>query len=153
MSLNNKLVKCVDFRWTKVLKIYLFNKIFFRNVKDYCNGKLEMLNFLVAHCYQMLVRHIGTRYLKNGIFLQSFKNECVDQFAGAHALLSEGSGEIIRKLAEGTEIRCGYEVVIFFLNFLMFKVNKIDYTRPRKTIVHCSNGKKFTCDKVHIKKF
>ncbi|KAH7720122.1 amine oxidaseflavin-containing family protein [Aphelenchoides avenae] len=64
------------------------------------------------------------------------QNECVGQFAGEHALLAEGSSTIIRRLAEGTDVRCNHYV------------EQIDYGRSKKVTVHCSNGKRFTCNKV-----
>lgn len=63
------------------------------------------------------------------------QNECVGQFAGEHALLADGSSELIRKLAEGLDIRCSSPVV------------KIDYSKD-KIMVQCENGKKFYADKV-----
>uniref|UniRef100_A0A915EDA8 SWIRM domain-containing protein n=1 Tax=Ditylenchus dipsaci TaxID=166011 RepID=A0A915EDA8_9BILA len=110
-NLNNKLVKCLDFKWTKEFERLLQWQI--GNVEFSCGAQLS----------EVSARHWD-------------QNESVGQFAGAHALLSEGSGQLIKRLAEGSETRCGYEV------------NKIDYSRSKKTIVHCSNGKKFACDKV-----
>ncbi|KHJ75038.1 hypothetical protein OESDEN_25346 [Oesophagostomum dentatum] len=67
------------------------------------------------------------------------QNEAVNQFAGAHALLPDGCGELIEKLAEGTDVRFEHEV------------NSIEWPRTRKSVtVTCQNGKRFTADKVLI---
>uniref|UniRef100_A0A915E9W6 Amine oxidase n=1 Tax=Ditylenchus dipsaci TaxID=166011 RepID=A0A915E9W6_9BILA len=99
-NLNNKLVKCLDFKWTKEFERLLQWQI--GNVEFSCGAQLS----------EVSARHWD-------------QNESVGQFAGAHALLSEGSGQLIKRLAEGN---------IFESNML--------------TLVHCSNGKKFACDKV-----
>jgi lysine-specific histone demethylase 1B len=66
------------------------------------------------------------------------QNEAIGQFAGDHALLSEGSGKIIAGLAEGMDVRHKHAV------------KRIEYggKKDRKSIVHCENGKRFFCDKV-----
>uniref|UniRef100_A0A914XEL4 Amine oxidase n=1 Tax=Plectus sambesii TaxID=2011161 RepID=A0A914XEL4_9BILA len=65
------------------------------------------------------------------------QNEAVPQFAGDHALLTEGSSEIIRRLAEGVDVRCSHQV------------NKVEWD-GKKIIIRCNNGKRLTCDKVVI---
>ncbi|KAL6726160.1 hypothetical protein Aduo_008162 [Ancylostoma duodenale] len=67
------------------------------------------------------------------------QNEAVHQFAGAHALLTDGSVELIENLAEGIDIRFEHEV------------RTIEWPRTRKSVtVTCQNGKKFTADKVLV---
>ncbi|CAI4223470.1 unnamed protein product [Auanema sp. JU1783] len=67
------------------------------------------------------------------------QNEAVALFAGSHALLTDGSSEIIKKLAAGTDIRTNHEV------------EEIEWTSDkRRVIVYCSNGKRLVADKVLI---
>ncbi|VDN02963.1 unnamed protein product [Thelazia callipaeda] len=66
------------------------------------------------------------------------QNEAVAQFAGVHALLTDGTSELMRRLAEGTDIRCNHEV------------SKIEWLGRKKIFVRCSNGRKYSCDKVLI---
>ncbi|KAI6217479.1 Amine oxidase [Aphelenchoides fujianensis] len=63
------------------------------------------------------------------------QNEAVGQFAGDHAILCEGSGRIIGKLAEGSGLHL---------------VQRVEYGPKKKAVVYCKNGKKFTCDKVLV---
>ncbi|EYC03971.1 hypothetical protein Y032_0090g2341 [Ancylostoma ceylanicum] len=67
------------------------------------------------------------------------QNEAVHQFAGAHALLTDGCVELIERLAEGIDIRFEHEV------------RTIEWPRTKKSVtVTCGNGKKFTADKVLV---
>lgn len=67
------------------------------------------------------------------------QNEALGQFAGDHALLSEGSGRVITGLADGLDVRYKHSV------------NRIEYgKKTRKPVVYCDNGKRFYCDKVTI---
>lgn len=69
------------------------------------------------------------------------QNEALGQFAGDHALLSEGSGRLIAALANGLDVRHKHVV------------NHVEYAKKGKAIVKCENGKRFTCDKVILIKF
>ncbi|VDK18652.1 unnamed protein product [Anisakis simplex] len=64
------------------------------------------------------------------------QNEAVAQFAGEHALLTDGCAELIRRMAEGTDIRCNHQVT------------RIEWKSRKKIIVRCANGKKYSADKV-----
>lgn len=110
-ELHAHLLKHIDFRWAKEFDRVLQWQI--GNVEFSCGALLSQVS------------------AKNWD-----QNECVGQFAGAHALLSNGSAELIKNLADGTDIRCGHQVA------------QIDYSNQRKVIVKCENGKLFTCDKV-----
>ncbi|VDM24950.1 unnamed protein product, partial [Toxocara canis] len=66
------------------------------------------------------------------------QNEAVAQFAGEHALLTEGCAELMRRLAEGTDVRCNHQVT------------RIEWNARKKIIVKCANGKKYCADKVLI---
>ncbi|MCP9257004.1 Amine oxidase and Apyrase domain containing protein [Dirofilaria immitis] len=56
------------------------------------------------------------------------QNEAVAQFAGVHALLTDGTSELMRRLAEGTDIRCNHEV------------SKIEWLGRKKILVKCNFG-------------
>lgn len=65
------------------------------------------------------------------------QNEALGQFAGDHALLSEGSGKIIAGLANGLNVRNKHPV------------SRVEYAKKgKKVVVVCENGKRFSCDKV-----
>lgn len=67
------------------------------------------------------------------------QNEALGQFAGDHALLSEGSNRLIAGLANGLDVRHKHAV------------SKVEYARKgKKAVVICENGKRFTCDKARI---
>ncbi|KJH44686.1 amine oxidase [Dictyocaulus viviparus] len=67
------------------------------------------------------------------------QNEAVHQFAGAHALLTDGCMELIGRLAEGLDIRYEHEAT------------SVDWSRSKKSVtVHCQNGKRFNGDKVLV---
>ncbi|VDO55030.1 unnamed protein product [Haemonchus placei] len=69
------------------------------------------------------------------------QNEAVNQFAGAHALLSDGCVDLIDRLADGLDIRYDHEVTL------------VEWLRGKKSVtVSCRNGKKFNADKILILK-
>uniref|UniRef100_A0A914Z866 Amine oxidase domain-containing protein n=1 Tax=Panagrolaimus superbus TaxID=310955 RepID=A0A914Z866_9BILA len=108
---HEKLLSSVDFRWTKE-----HDRLFqwqLGNVEFSCGSRLS---------------DVSARNWD--------QNECVGQFAGEHAILAEGSSEIIRKLSEGLDIRCSNPVV------------SIDYSKPDKVILHTENGRKYQANKV-----
>ncbi|VDO92144.1 unnamed protein product, partial [Heligmosomoides polygyrus] len=83
------------------------------------------------------------------------QNEAVNQFAGAHALLSDGCVELIDRLAEGLDIRYDHEVRDLSASpdseelVLSVKVTSVEWPRTKKSVtVLCRNGKKFSADKV-----
>lgn len=85
------------------------------------------------------------------------QNEAVNQFAGAHALLSDGCVELIDRLAEGLDIRYDHEVRDLSASpdseelVLSVKVTSVEWPRTKKSVtVLCRNGKKFSADKVRI---
>uniref|UniRef100_A0A914E8P1 Amine oxidase n=1 Tax=Acrobeloides nanus TaxID=290746 RepID=A0A914E8P1_9BILA len=110
MHLHEKFITALDFRWANEFERLLQWQI--GNVEFSCGALLSDVS----------ARHWD-------------QNEAVPQFAGKHALLSDGSSELIRGLSESLDIRCNHQV------------EQLDYTH-RKIQIHCSNGKKFTADKV-----
>ncbi|VDP16701.1 unnamed protein product [Onchocerca flexuosa] len=72
------------------------------------------------------------------------QNEAVAQFAGVHALLTDGTSELMRRLAEGTDIR--FEKLYTFRK----TVSRIEWLGRKKILIKCSNGRKYSCDKVLV---
>ncbi|VDN54262.1 unnamed protein product [Dracunculus medinensis] len=66
------------------------------------------------------------------------QNEAVAQFAGVHALLTDGCSELMRKFAESIDVRCNH------------KVDLIEWKGRKKILVKCANGKRYFSDKVLI---
>uniref|UniRef100_A0A7E4VMY5 mannose-6-phosphate isomerase n=3 Tax=Panagrellus redivivus TaxID=6233 RepID=A0A7E4VMY5_PANRE len=111
---HDKLISAIDFRWTKE-----HDRLFqwqLGNVEFSCGSRLADVS----------ARHWD-------------QNEAVGQFAGEHAILAEGSSELIRRLSDGLDIRCNNPVA------------SIDYSNPEHgVVVTCENGKKYTADKVVV---
>lgn len=65
------------------------------------------------------------------------QNEAVALFAGSHALLQDGSGDILKKLVDGTDVRLNHEVT------------RIEWNdKKKKMVVTCTGGSKHIADKV-----
>lgn len=110
-ELHATLLKHIDFRWATEFDRLLQWQI--GNVEFSCGALLS----------EVSAKHWD-------------QNESVGQFSGAHALLSQGSDVLIKRLAEGVDVRCGHQVV------------EVNYSGPNKVLIKCENGKQFTCDKL-----